>query len=354
MARRLAAGRDRRAGRGEAGDRRRAGRVVVRRSRARGAEVRRTVRHRGPEDRHDVIPAGRPGKGDVRRSLTGRGTRGLPVHARRRPVPVRPPRVRRRSSWPPRLPLTDASLLTDLTRLRRLLVAGAGRRRGRRDGAAAPARGRQARARTPARWLFTDEALQQATPLPVAAHRARRLAGVGVHDLTCSIGADLVALARCGLSGRGAGLGSGPGAGADGPAQPDGVRVAGPRCRRRRADPDVPRAARLRRSGPPGRHRAADHLGVDAAVGGRPGRRVRRPPAGAAAAAGDRLRRAGPARRGGDRLAGRRSAGGRAVAGRSWPGWPAGRRCCCRRARRSGRVLGGDQRRSGRLRRCRR
>jgi hypothetical protein len=44
------------------------------------------------------------------------------------------------------------------------------------------------------RWLFTDEALQQATPWPVAVHRARRLAGVGVHDVTCSIGADLAAL----------------------------------------------------------------------------------------------------------------------------------------------------------------
>jgi hypothetical protein len=43
-------------------------------------------------------------------------------------------------------------------------------------------------------WLFTDEALQQATPGPVAAHRAARLAGFGVHDLTCSIGADLAAL----------------------------------------------------------------------------------------------------------------------------------------------------------------
>ncbi len=44
-------------------------------------------------------------------------------------------------------------------------------------------------------WLLTDEALQQATPWPVAEHRARRLAGFDVHDLTCSIGADLAALA---------------------------------------------------------------------------------------------------------------------------------------------------------------
>ena len=43
-------------------------------------------------------------------------------------------------------------------------------------------------------WLFTDEALQQATAEPVAAHRARRLAGLIVHDATCSIGTELAAL----------------------------------------------------------------------------------------------------------------------------------------------------------------
>ena len=45
-------------------------------------------------------------------------------------------------------------------------------------------------------WLFTDEALQQATAAPVAAHRAGRLAGRPVHDVTCSIGAELPALRR--------------------------------------------------------------------------------------------------------------------------------------------------------------
>ncbi|WP_276061701.1 THUMP-like domain-containing protein [Mycolicibacterium confluentis] len=45
-------------------------------------------------------------------------------------------------------------------------------------------------------WLFTDEALQQATAEPVAAHRALRLAGRVVHDVTCSVGADLAALRR--------------------------------------------------------------------------------------------------------------------------------------------------------------
>ncbi|WP_280414919.1 THUMP-like domain-containing protein [Nocardia carnea] len=45
-------------------------------------------------------------------------------------------------------------------------------------------------------WLFTDDALQQATPTLVARHRATRLAGRDVHDVTCSIGAELVELAR--------------------------------------------------------------------------------------------------------------------------------------------------------------
>jgi hypothetical protein len=43
-------------------------------------------------------------------------------------------------------------------------------------------------------WLFTDEALQQATTAAVAVHRARRLAGRVVHDATCSIGTELAAL----------------------------------------------------------------------------------------------------------------------------------------------------------------
>lgn len=43
-------------------------------------------------------------------------------------------------------------------------------------------------------WLFTDEALQQATAVEVARHRARRLAGACVHDATCSVGTELAAL----------------------------------------------------------------------------------------------------------------------------------------------------------------
>src|ERR1700739_2773124 len=48
-------------------------------------------------------------------------------------------------------------------------------------------------------WLFTDEALQQATAAPVALHRAQRLAGLVVHDATCSIGTELAALRRSGV-----------------------------------------------------------------------------------------------------------------------------------------------------------
>jgi hypothetical protein len=50
-------------------------------------------------------------------------------------------------------------------------------------------------------WLFTDEALQQATAAPVALHRAGRLAEAAatVHDATCSIGTELAALRDAGI-----------------------------------------------------------------------------------------------------------------------------------------------------------
>lgn len=57
-------------------------------------------------------------------------------------------------------------------------------------------------------WLFTDEALQQATAAPVAVHRAGRLAeaGVVVHDATCSIGTELAALRGRGVRAVGSDL----------------------------------------------------------------------------------------------------------------------------------------------------
>jgi THUMP domain-like len=50
------------------------------------------------------------------------------------------------------------------------------------------------RGRVPDGWLLTAEAAEQATAAPVAAHRAARLAGRDVHDVTCSVGAELDAL----------------------------------------------------------------------------------------------------------------------------------------------------------------
>ncbi len=43
-------------------------------------------------------------------------------------------------------------------------------------------------------WLFTDEALQQASAAPVGLHRSMRLSGNVIHDVTCSIGTELAAL----------------------------------------------------------------------------------------------------------------------------------------------------------------
>ncbi|MET9289556.1 THUMP-like domain-containing protein [Nocardia beijingensis] len=89
------------------------------------------------------------------------------------------------------LALTSASLLKDLEQVRR--AHG--------DRAAALVETVRLRRRATAKladageWLFTDDALQQATPTAVAEHRAVRLAGRAVHDVTCSIGAELAALA---------------------------------------------------------------------------------------------------------------------------------------------------------------
>ncbi|MFG1795693.1 class I SAM-dependent methyltransferase [Nocardia sp. NPDC049149] len=91
-----------------------------------------------------------------------------------------------------RLELTQATHLRDLERVRR------------DHGAAAACLVETVRLRRKAaaklagagEWLFTDDALQQATPTAVARGRAARLAGRAVHDVTCSIGAELVELAR--------------------------------------------------------------------------------------------------------------------------------------------------------------
>ncbi|HEX3650476.1 MAG TPA: class I SAM-dependent methyltransferase, partial [Pseudonocardiaceae bacterium] len=82
-------------------------------------------------------------------------------------------------------------------------------------------------------WLFDDAALQQATATPVAVHRAERLHGRDVHDVTCSVGADLVELAA--VAGRCVG------------SDVDGVRLAMARanCAAREVDPALVRADAL-------------------------------------------------------------------------------------------------------------
>lgn len=90
-------------------------------------------------------------------------------------------------------PLTDSSRIADLTAIKRRFG----------DRAAALVETTLLRRKAAAKlmgladvsgWLFTDEALQQATAAAVARHRAQRLAGAVVHDATCSIGTELAAL----------------------------------------------------------------------------------------------------------------------------------------------------------------
>ncbi|QGK71132.1 class I SAM-dependent methyltransferase [Allosaccharopolyspora coralli] len=87
-----------------------------------------------------------------------------------------------------RRPLTAKSRMDDVATARRL----AGERFSSAALETAVLRRRaESKVADPSRWLFTDPALQQATPAEVARHRARRLSGRDVHDVTCSVGADL-------------------------------------------------------------------------------------------------------------------------------------------------------------------
>ncbi len=103
-------------------------------------------------------------------------------------------RGRGRLSLAADLPLSPASLPGDVQALRRHLSA---------DEAAAVIeqvllrrRGAQ-KFRQAARMLFARDALEQATPWPVARHRAARYAGFGcVADLGCGLGGDLLELAQ--------------------------------------------------------------------------------------------------------------------------------------------------------------
>jgi THUMP domain-containing protein len=89
-----------------------------------------------------------------------------------------------------RLPLTSASYLADVRSARAI----AGERAGAVLETVLLRRRAVSKVDDPGRWLFTDGALQQATPAPVARHRAGRFAGRDVHDVTCSVGVDLAAL----------------------------------------------------------------------------------------------------------------------------------------------------------------
>jgi hypothetical protein len=90
------------------------------------------------------------------------------------------------------LPLTAASRLADVAAARKIVP----------DFAAAVLETAVLRRKAVAKlsgvdeWLFTDAALQQATPSLVAEHRSRRLRDRDVHDVTCSIGADLTVMAK--------------------------------------------------------------------------------------------------------------------------------------------------------------
>ena len=101
------------------------------------------------------------------------------------------------------LPLSDASLMKDLTTLRGLAddysraVVEVVRAR------------RSAAGKLPAEWLTSSEAAQQATPCVVAENRALRLKSAGLTtavDVTCSIGTEVAALVAADMQAFGADL----------------------------------------------------------------------------------------------------------------------------------------------------
>ncbi|MCX2964702.1 class I SAM-dependent methyltransferase [Gordonia aquimaris] len=93
------------------------------------------------------------------------------------------------------LELSASSMLRDVADLRARFAP--------RDGAIVETvlcrRRGKAKLRVAERMLFTEDAVQQATASPVAAHRATEIAarhpGAVVHDVTCSIGAEMMELA---------------------------------------------------------------------------------------------------------------------------------------------------------------
>lgn len=93
------------------------------------------------------------------------------------------------------IPFTPASMIADIAAVRARCAS--------HDAALVETvmcrRRARARMRFAESMLFTDDALQQATATPVAAHRAAEIAarhpGAVVADITCSIGAELIELA---------------------------------------------------------------------------------------------------------------------------------------------------------------
>lgn len=85
------------------------------------------------------------------------------------------------------LALTSASHLADVAKAKRT----AGARAAMLVETVLLRRKAKSKVEDPDTWLFTDDALQQATPWQVAAHRAKRFEGRRVHDVTCSIGTEL-------------------------------------------------------------------------------------------------------------------------------------------------------------------
>ena len=93
--------------------------------------------------------------------------------------------------------LTDATRVADIAAVAIAIRRPGGGAGG--DDAAAPARRRQARRLGASSWLFTDEALQQATAAPGGRAPGRDGWQAGpVHDVTCSIGTELAALRGAG------------------------------------------------------------------------------------------------------------------------------------------------------------
>lgn len=94
------------------------------------------------------------------------------------------------------LPLTDDSMLADLTALQKLCGDAA------RAVVEMVTASRSTEGKLPAHWWLTSEAAQQATPYVVAQLRAKRLREFNpsaVHDVTCSIGTEVAALSAEGM-----------------------------------------------------------------------------------------------------------------------------------------------------------